>query len=333
MDATDEAAPDTYTKNITRNTTPATAAAFLRSPPTGEPPATHKRKKKKNRKTARKQHTPAAPLGTPAVSPSAGPRAPPADPATTGRPPALTPAVTRPPESQPDEVSFQVKSKAALRRARKITTAALPVDPAVVGTVLSRPAAPRGSFRGTPRLSLAQALRSHPGVADVRVNHHRNIVAVDTTSRECLTLLLALTELRGIPSAVPVLSATREGRTVTLRFGGPVPPEGVALFRVCFPVRPARPLPLQCKQCGRYGHAREACRWPDSCIRCGRSHTADAGCQRPRCIKCGGPYSADTPHCPRWQEQRQVATIMASSTTALSRRVVAAAVREETMEV
>ncbi|KAH7983691.1 hypothetical protein HPB52_013628 [Rhipicephalus sanguineus] len=363
-EAMDEATVDNCTQETTRKTTPATAMAFLRSPTTGEQPAS--RKRKKGRKTARKQHTPAAPLSTSAVSSSAGPSAPPADPVTTGRPPALTPAVTSPPESQPDEVSFQeVKSKAALRRARKITTAALPVDPAVVGTVLFRPSAPGGSFRGTPRLSIAQALPSHPGVADIRVNHHRNIVAVDATSQECLTLLLALTELRGIPvtarepadrhtsmgfihgvdgdpaedtllpglqSAVPVLAATREGHTVTLRFGGPVPPERVALFRVRYPVRPARPRPLQCKQCGRYGHVREACRWPDSCIRCGRTHTADADCQRPRCVNSGGPHSADTPHCPRWQEQRQVASIMASSTTALSRRLVAAAVREETRE-
>ncbi|KAH7956324.1 hypothetical protein HPB52_008145 [Rhipicephalus sanguineus] len=303
MDATDEATADTCMQNITRKTTPAMAAAFLSY---------------------------------------------------------------QPPESQPDEVSFQeVKSKAALRRARRITTAALPVDPAVVGTVLFRPAAPGRSFRGTPRLSLAQALPSHPGVADIRVNHHRNIVAVDATCQECLTLLLALTKLRDIPvtarepadchtsmgfihgvdgepaedtllpglqSAVPVLAATREGRTVTLCFGGLVPPERVALFRVRFPVRPARPRPLQCKQCGRYGHIREACRWPGSCIHCGRTHTADADCQRPRCVNSGGPHSADTPHCPRWQEQRQVATIMASSTTALSRRVAAAAVREETRE-
>ncbi|XP_037520661.1 uncharacterized protein LOC125756110 [Rhipicephalus sanguineus] len=183
-EAMDEATVDTCTQETTRKTTPVTTMAFLRSPTAGEQPASRKRKKK-GRKTARKQHTPAAPLSTSAVSSSAGPRAP---------------LLILPPESQPEEVSFQeVKSKAALRRARKTTTAALPVDPAVVGTVLFRPSAPRGSFRGPPRLSIAQALPSHPGVADIRVNHHRNIVAVDVTSQECLTLLLALTELRGIP--------------------------------------------------------------------------------------------------------------------------------------
>lgn len=51
---------------------------------------------------------------------------------------------------------------------------------------------------------------SHPGVADIRVNHHCNIVAVDTISKMCLTLLLAaLTELRGIPvMAVRAVPAT-----------------------------------------------------------------------------------------------------------------------------
>ncbi|KAL3246508.1 hypothetical protein MRX96_057622 [Rhipicephalus microplus] len=157
-----------------------------------------------------------------------------------------------------DHEGFQtVRSKAALRRTRNLTSAALPVDPAVKGTVLYRPASAGGSFRNCPRLTIAQALSLHPGVAAIRVNQHRNVVAVDVSSQECLVKLLALTELKGIPvtarqpadrrtsmgflhgvdgdaadenllsglqSAVRVLSASREGRTVTLRFEGPVPP-------------------------------------------------------------------------------------------------------------
>ncbi|KAL3244781.1 hypothetical protein MRX96_018584 [Rhipicephalus microplus] len=224
----------------------------------------------------------------------------------------------------PDTEGFQVvTTKSARRRARDLAAAAaLPVDPAIVGTVLFRPSAPGGTFSGSPRLILAQALSTRPGVAAIRVNHKHNIVAADATTRECLEQLLNIKELKGIPvtakepadhktstgflhgvdgepavdsllpgikSAVPVLSAAREGRTVTLRFAGPVPPEHVSLFLVCFPVRPARPRPLQCRQC-------------------------------------------DTPECPRWQEQRKIATIMASSPTILSRRIVAAAVREEIRE-
>ncbi|KAL3190468.1 hypothetical protein MRX96_019986 [Rhipicephalus microplus] len=221
-----------------------------------------------------------------------------------------------------------------------------------------------GTFSGSPRLTLAQALSTRPGVAAIRVNHKRNIVAADATTRECLEQLLNIKELKGIPvtakepadhktstgflhgvdgepavdsllpgikSAVPVLSAAREGRTVTLRFAGPVPPEHVSLFLVRFPVRPARPRPLQCRQCGRFGHVKESCSWPGSCIRCGRTHPGES-CKQTRCVNCGGPHSADTPECPRWQEQRKIATIMASSPTVLSRRTVAAAVREEIRE-
>ncbi|KAH7955385.1 hypothetical protein HPB52_000807 [Rhipicephalus sanguineus] len=138
--------------------------------------------------------------------------------------------------------------------------------------------------------------------------------------------------LSGLQSAVWVLSATREGRTLTLRFEGPVPSDQVTLHRVRFPVPPARPRPLECRQCGRYGHVKETCNWPGSCIRCGQTHPEETDCQRLRCVNCSGPHRTDTPDCPRWQEQRRVATIMASSTTALSRRAVAALVREETRE-
>ncbi|KAL3242248.1 hypothetical protein MRX96_021294 [Rhipicephalus microplus] len=268
--------------------------------------------------------------------------------------------------SPPDTEGFQVvTTKSARRRARDLAAAAaLPVDPAIVGTVLFRPSAPGGTFSGSPRLTLAQALSTRPGVAAIRVNHKRNIVAADATTRECLEQLLNIKELKGIPvtakepadhktstgflhgvdgepavdsllpgikSAVPVLSAAREGRTVTLRFAGPVPPEHVSLFLVRFPVRPARPRPLQCRQCGRFGHVKESCSWPGSCIRCGRTHPGES-CKQTRCVNCGGPHTADTPECPRWQEQRKIATIMASSPTVLSRRTVAAAVREEIRE-
>ncbi|KAL3198258.1 hypothetical protein MRX96_044466 [Rhipicephalus microplus] len=245
--------------------------------------------------------------------------------------------------------------------------AALPVDPAIVGTVLFQPSAPGGTFSGSPRLILAQALSARPGVAAIRVNQKRNIVAADATTREYLEQLLTIKELKAIPitakkptdhktstgflhgidgepaadsllpgiqSAVPVLSAAREGRIVTLRFAGPVPLEHVSLFLVRFPVRPARPRPLQYRQCGRFGHVKESCGWPGSFIRCGWTHPGESCKQtQPRCVNIEGPHSADTPECPRWQEQRKVATIMESSLTILSRRIVAAAVREEIQEV
>lgn len=91
-----------------------------------------------------------------------------------------------------------VRSKAERWRARALESAALPVDPKIVGTVLFRPSAPGGAFRGAPRLELAAALSARPGVAVVRVNHKRNIVAADTTTRECLEELMAVTELGGI---------------------------------------------------------------------------------------------------------------------------------------
>lgn len=196
------------------------------------------------------------------------------------------------------------------------------MNPEVVGTVLFRPSALGGAFRGAPRLVLAAALSARPDVAVVRVNHKRNIVAADTTTQACLEELMAVTELHGIPvtarlpvergrstgflygvdtkpadkdlleaieSSVLVVSATREGNTVTIRFAGPVPPEHVSLFKLWFRVRPARP---RLRQCGRFGHVLESYRWPTSCITCGKSHAAGSPCQTVCCVNCGGPHTA-----------------------------------------
>ncbi|KAL3184454.1 hypothetical protein MRX96_031746 [Rhipicephalus microplus] len=176
----------------------------------------------------------------------------------TGPPPALRTAlrhVAFPTSETVDDKSFlTVRFKAALCRTRNLTSAALPVDPAVVATVIYRSASPGDSFRNCPRQTIAQALSLHPGVAAIWVNQQRNMIAVDVTSQDCLEQLLSLTEHKKIPvttrqpahcrtslvflygvdddaadknllprlqSAARVLSASREGRTVTLRFECP----------------------------------------------------------------------------------------------------------------
>ncbi|KAH7938670.1 hypothetical protein HPB51_028812 [Rhipicephalus microplus] len=358
MEVVEEVLTSTATAGNTRKEAPYTAKDFFLTPSAG---ATPTNRRKKGKKPTKKQPPVTASEGTAANLPQPFGKAPTAVDTTRRHSSAAG--------SPPDTEGFQVvTTRSARRRARDLAAAAaLPVDPAIVGTVLFRPSAPGGTFSGSSCLILAQALYARPGIAAIRVNQKRNIVAADATTRECLEQLLTIKELKGIPvtakkpadhrtstgflhsvdgepaadsllpgiqSAVPALSAAREGRTVTLRFASPVPPEHVSLFLLRFPVRLARPRPLLCRQCGRFGHVKESWSWPGSCIRWGRTHPGESCKQtRPWCVNCGGPHSADTPECPRWQEQRKVATIMVSSPTILSRRAVAAAVREEIQEV
>ncbi|KAH7951139.1 hypothetical protein HPB52_005032 [Rhipicephalus sanguineus] len=252
------------------------------------------------------------------------------EPSTTVAPAAPRPANTtvtapHPPPAEEDFVT--VVSKAAQRRAKALAAAAIATDPAVAGTVLYRPSAPGGTFKGSPRLTLAAAFAMRPDVVAVRINHRRNIVAADASTQPCLSELLTIKELNGIPvtarvpadrrtsvgfvhgvdgepsdkqllegitSTVPVVAATRQGSTVRLQFAGSQPPERVSL-------------------CGIWLRATAVC--------------------RPRCVNCRGRHAADNPTCPRWQEERRVATLMAVAPTALSRRAVKAAVREESREV
>ncbi|KAH7931462.1 hypothetical protein HPB52_025650 [Rhipicephalus sanguineus] len=320
------------------------------------PPAAPVQRRRKNKRKARPKRR--LPVRENETSAAEAPTAP--------RPLNTTVAVPRPcPSPPPAEDDFvTVVSKAAQRRARALEAAAVAIDPAVVGTALFRPSAPGGSFSGSPRLTLAAALAKRPGVLSVRVNHRLNIVAADASTPTRLSELLAIRELGGVPvtareptdrrsstgfvygvdgdltnaemlagitSAVPVLSATREGASVKLRFAEPLPPERVVLLGLRLRVRHVRPRPRQCQQCGRFGHVAEACQRKGACIRCGRQHLQTESC-KPRCVNCGGAHAADTPTCPRWQQERRVATLMAATPTPLSRRAVKAAVREESRE-
>ncbi|KAH7983214.1 hypothetical protein HPB52_010219 [Rhipicephalus sanguineus] len=124
------------------------------------------------------------------------------EPSTTVAPAAPRPANTtvtapHPPPAEEDFVT--VVSKAAQRRAKALAAAAIATDPAVMGTVLYRPSAPGGTFKGSPRLTLAAAFAMRPDVVAVRINHRRNIVAADASTQPCLSELLTIKELNGIP--------------------------------------------------------------------------------------------------------------------------------------
>ncbi|KAL3242840.1 hypothetical protein MRX96_047687 [Rhipicephalus microplus] len=174
---------------------PHPAAAFLKDATSADTTG----KPRRNRNRRRRRTVPA--LQSAAVSPpSSGSQC--KQTTTTGPSPtphtALRHAAALTTETVDREGFQTVRPKAALRRTRNLNSTALPVDPAVKETVLYRPASAGGSFRNCPRLTIAQALSLHPGVAAIRVNQHRNVVAVDVTSQECLVKLLALTELKGI---------------------------------------------------------------------------------------------------------------------------------------
>ncbi|KAH7958066.1 hypothetical protein HPB51_027949 [Rhipicephalus microplus] len=260
------------------------------------------------------------------------------------------------------ETASRVISKAAQRRARALQAVAVVTDPEVVGTALYRPSAPGCSFRGSPRLALVAVLPGQPGVVAVHVYHRRNIVAADVASLECLHEPLTIAELNGIPvtarepadrrvstgfvyghltdtellrgiiSAIPVSVETMEGGTVKLHFSSLSPPNRITIFGLQLRVRPVRPRPRQCRQCGHLGHVTEARQRPSDFVRCGRRHLEANFC-KPHCVNGGGAHFATNTTCPMWQEERRVATLMATTPTLLSRRAVRPVVGEERREV
>ncbi|KAH7957420.1 hypothetical protein HPB52_018755 [Rhipicephalus sanguineus] len=58
---------------------------------------------------------------------------------------------------------------------------------------------PGGTFKGLPRLTLAAAFATRPDVVAVRINHRRDIVTADASKQPCLSELLTIKELNGVP--------------------------------------------------------------------------------------------------------------------------------------
>ncbi|KAH7941460.1 hypothetical protein HPB49_013914 [Dermacentor silvarum] len=233
------------------------------------------------------------------------------------------------------------------------TVSPTPEDPASCQTVLYRPTSRKAHFLATSRDAIAAFLSGVPGAHRVRANIRRNVVAVDALAGADLTALLAVrvicdvhvrakalalntccgtlfavdpafdesTIIEGLESSAPVLSATRNGDAVVLRFAGSMVPAAVHLFRQRRVVYPRLPRPLQCGRCGLFGHATVTCHRDERCLRCAGRHPAGAcTAERARCLHCGGPHAATEPSCPNWQLERRVACILDSTQPRITRR-------------
>lgn len=223
---------------------------------------------------------------------------------------------------------------------------------AIAGTVLFRPNHRAMSFRVLPRELIVNELRDIKGVAAVRVNFQRNVVAVDSVDRSTVRVLLATESICGldvvgrelasppgtssgiiydnykvkgrftaldmdrmqIMSRVPVRSMhpTKLGRNMLVRFNGPAPPPQVTVIgERCYvevEVKPNRPKPLQCRNCGRFNHETPSCLHPSRCMRCGKSdgHTHDLCTAEPKCGNCGRPHAMTDRRCRTWMQERRV---------------------------
>ncbi|KAL3219225.1 hypothetical protein MRX96_050529 [Rhipicephalus microplus] len=90
---------------------------------------------------------------------------------------------------------------------------------------------------------------------------------------------------RGIVSSTPVTAATREGGTVKLHFASPFPPDRITIFGLQLRVRPVKPRPRQCQQCGRFGHVTEVAGGMEG----GHAHRYNTDAAFEACSQGGGP--------------------------------------------
>lgn len=242
----------------------------------------------------------------------------------------------------------------------------------IAGTVLFRPKDSTVSFRVLPRPAIVRELYGIQGVAAVRVNFQRNVVAVDGVDRSAVLALVATGSIGGlevlgrelaarpgtssgiiydhynvkgrltaeemaeaeIVSSVPLVSyhPTQFGCSMLLRFDAPSPPAEVTVIEkhclVQLDVKPNRPRPLQCSNCGRFNHATPSCLRPSRCMRCGKSggHSHDSCTAEPKCGNCGRPHAMTDRHCRIWKQERRVEAAL-TAPNVISRRSARISVR------
>ncbi|KAH7953378.1 hypothetical protein HPB49_007502 [Dermacentor silvarum] len=249
-------------------------------------------------------------------------------------------------------------------KARKTVPATVPPSSAAA---MQSPASGGGTLDAcciTTKDAIAAQLSRVLGAKRVRINLRGNVVAVDCEPGANSSPLLAVSTICGvdvkakaannknvctgvvfgvdptfdcdtlaqnIESSAPIVACSCSGRNLVVKFAGSAAPSEVALFKQQRPVRPRRPRPLQCTNCGRYGHIAPTCTGQSRCLRCGGSHSvAECKAPHPKCINCNGRHIATEPRCTRWQQERKVAEIMAAAPQPISRREAMSAAKKLT---
>ncbi|CAN7939368.1 unnamed protein product [Ixodes hexagonus] len=178
----------------------------------------------------------------------------------------------------------------------------------------------------------------------IRPNTRLNLIAVDTRNIEAMRSLLAVTslcklqvrayepgprsaavgvirgvdqditdtqlktELRAYPAAI--LHARRLGSSgvVKIQFASTTLPEYALISCVRYQVFQFEERPLQCSNCGRYGHKTVACFKEAMCSRCGGEHDrSNCDAEEPNCVNCGRHHDALALTCPKRVEHKQLA--------------------------
>ncbi|KAG0416566.1 hypothetical protein HPB47_006327 [Ixodes persulcatus] len=180
----------------------------------------------------------------------------------------------------------------------------------------------------------------------VRYNDRLNLIAVEVLNEQATQVLLKTTDLCRIPvrpylalsgqttvgvirdvdmdateeqlehnlrSESKIVDIRRLGKSsvVKLTFQGSQLPNYVLLGYVRHPVLPYKEKPLQCHNCGGFGHKKVSCTRAMACKRCGEQHEAtDAMCQSPtlRCVNCKRDHEAISHACPKWIKERKILT-------------------------
>ncbi|KAH9372223.1 hypothetical protein HPB48_003430 [Haemaphysalis longicornis] len=132
--------------------------------------------------------------------------------------------------------------------------------------------------------------------------------------------------------AVGFMPQYKRGQSAPLlHFHGPITPPTKYLFRLLrLEVTPCRPRLVQCSRRGRLDRVTSCCRGPSRCSRCGGGGHERASCSAaaPTALTVVG-NAVDNPRCPRWQQERPVATALLQSTEEESRLAVRAKIRAE----
>lgn len=216
-------------------------------------------------------------------------------------------------------------------------------------TVVFAPVDAEQKLTSLTRLKVTDALKKicPECIHEVRYNDRLNLIAVDTRNGQTTKTLLNTTVLCGIqvrPYAPPsgqtsigvihdvdtevtqeeliqhirsetkIATVRRLGvsKVVKIVFSGTRLPSHVLLGYVRHPVVAFKNRPLQCHNCGGFGHKKIACKRPKACNRCGEDHDVQsAECQSTtlKCSNCGGSHEATSRTCPKWKEEQTIVTL------------------------
>ena len=169
--------------------------------------------------------------------------------------------------------------------------------------------------------NLAKTTRLHTFDVDISphftLNFSKAIIYCDHLDRLELDDVKEGLKSQGVCDVHRIVPRNNDGtksNLYILTFDSPEPPQSIKVGYLRVKTKLYVPSPRLCYKCQKFGHGKNSCHGQLTCAKCGLKDHSKENCDLEACCpNCNGDHSAESKHCPKYKEQKEILKIQFSN--------------------